>query len=65
MPLMQPRATATVLDSAGVRFLTRYKVPLAALEAQDEHALNELLRARKHEVLKPDKGTKPRIYYLV
>ena len=46
MPLMQPRATATVLDSAGVRFLTRYKVPLAALEAQDEHALNELLRAQ-------------------
>ena len=27
--------------------------------------LNDLLRARKHEVLKPDKGTKPRIYYLV
>jgi bacillithiol synthase len=46
MPLMQPRATATVLDSAGVRFLTKYKVPLAALQAQDEHALNELLRAQ-------------------
>jgi bacillithiol biosynthesis cysteine-adding enzyme BshC len=46
MPLMQPRATATVLDSAGVRFLTRYKVPLAELEAQDERALNELLRAQ-------------------
>ena len=46
MPLMQPRATATVLDSAGVRFLTRYKVPLASLEAQDEHALNELLRSQ-------------------
>jgi Fe-S-cluster-containing dehydrogenase component len=27
--------------------------------------LNALLRARKHEVLKPEKGTKPRIYYLV
>jgi bacillithiol synthase len=46
MPLMQPRATATVLDSAGVRFLRKYKVPLASLEAQDEHALNELLRAQ-------------------
>lgn len=46
MPLMQPRATATVLDSAGVRFLTRYKVPLASLEAQDESALNALLRAQ-------------------
>jgi bacillithiol biosynthesis cysteine-adding enzyme BshC len=46
MPLIQPRATATVLDSAGVRFLTRYKVPLASLEAQDESALNALLRAQ-------------------
>jgi bacillithiol biosynthesis cysteine-adding enzyme BshC len=46
MPLMQARATATVLDSAGVRFLTRYKVPLASLEAQDESALNVLLRAQ-------------------
>ncbi len=46
MPLMQPRATATVLDSAAVRFLTRYKVPLASLEAQDEHALNDLLRSQ-------------------
>lgn len=45
MPLMQLRATATVLDSAGVRFLTRHRVPLPSLEAQDEHALNELLRA--------------------
>jgi bacillithiol biosynthesis cysteine-adding enzyme BshC len=46
MPLIQPRATATVLDSAGVRFLTRYKVPLPSLEAQDEHALNALLRTQ-------------------
>jgi bacillithiol biosynthesis cysteine-adding enzyme BshC len=46
MPLIQPRATATVLDSAGVRFLTRYKVALPSLEAQDEHALNALLRSQ-------------------
>jgi bacillithiol biosynthesis cysteine-adding enzyme BshC len=46
MPLIQPRATATVLDSAGVRFLTKYKVALPSLEAQDEHALNALLRAQ-------------------
>lgn len=46
MPLIQPRATATVLDSAGVRFLTRYKVALPSLEAQDEHALNALLRTQ-------------------
>jgi bacillithiol biosynthesis cysteine-adding enzyme BshC len=46
MPLMQPRATATILDSAGVRFLTRYKVPFEQLQAQDERALNDLLRAQ-------------------
>jgi bacillithiol biosynthesis cysteine-adding enzyme BshC len=46
MPLIQPRATATVLDSSGLRFLKRYKVALPSLEAQDEHALNALLRAQ-------------------
>ncbi len=46
MPLFQPRATATILDAAGVRFLTRYKVPLETLEAQDERALNDLLRSQ-------------------
>jgi bacillithiol biosynthesis cysteine-adding enzyme BshC len=44
MPLMQPRATATLIDAAGVRFLSRYGVPLEALQARDEHALNELLK---------------------
>ena len=43
MPLMYPRASATLLDSAAVRFLTKYKL---ALQAQDEAALNELLRAQ-------------------
>jgi len=46
MPLMYPRASATLLDSAAVRFLTKYKLPLEALQAQDEAALNELLRAQ-------------------
>lgn len=46
MPLIQPRATATILDSAGVRFLTRYRVAFEALQAQDERALNELLRTQ-------------------
>ena len=44
MPLVQPRASATVLDAAAVRFLTRHRLPLETLQAQDEHALNELLR---------------------
>ena len=43
MPLMYPRASATLLDSAALRFLTKYKLPLEALQAQDEAALNELL----------------------
>jgi bacillithiol synthase len=46
MPLMYPRATATLLDSAALRFLTKYKLPLEALQAQDEAALNELLQAQ-------------------
>jgi len=46
MPLMYPRASATLLDSAALRFLTRYKLPLEALQAQDEAALNELLRGQ-------------------
>jgi bacillithiol synthase len=46
MPLMYPRATATIMDSGGLRFLTKYKLPLEALQAQDEAALNELLRSQ-------------------
>jgi bacillithiol biosynthesis cysteine-adding enzyme BshC len=46
MPLMYPRATATLLDSAAMRFLTKYDVPLESLQAQDEAALNALLTAQ-------------------
>lgn len=46
MPLVVPRATATLLDSAGARFLARYNVPLAALQPQDEAELNRLLEAQ-------------------
>jgi bacillithiol synthase len=46
MPLIQPRATATILDAAGVRFLNRYKVPVESMAARDESALNDLLRAQ-------------------
>jgi bacillithiol biosynthesis cysteine-adding enzyme BshC len=44
MPLMYQRATATIADSATVRFLTKYRVPLEALQPQDEAALNQLLQ---------------------
>jgi bacillithiol synthase len=46
MPLMYPRATATLLDAAAVRFLSKYALPLEALQAQDEAALNHLLQAQ-------------------
>jgi bacillithiol synthase len=45
MPLMYPRGSATLLDSAGARFLDRYAVPVASLQAQDESALNHLLQS--------------------
>ncbi|MBP7571427.1 MAG: bacillithiol biosynthesis cysteine-adding enzyme BshC [Acidobacteria bacterium] len=45
-PLFVPRATATLLDSAGARFLARYDLPLEALQADDEAALNRLLEAQ-------------------
>ena len=46
MPLMYPRATATLVDSAASRFLSKYKLPLEALQPQDEGALNELLKTQ-------------------
>ena len=46
MPLFYPRATATLLDSPALRFLTKYKLPIEALQAQDEAALNELLKTQ-------------------
>ena len=45
-PLLQSRASATILDSAAARFLDRYKLPLEALHAQDESALNRLLEGQ-------------------
>ena len=46
MPLMYQRATATLADSATLRFLTKYDTPLTALRAQDEAALNQLLESQ-------------------
>jgi len=45
MPLIQPRASVTLLDANAARFLARHEVPLASLRAQDEAALNTLLGA--------------------
>ncbi len=46
MPLMYQRATATLVDSATLRFLSKYELPLTALRAQDEAILNQLLQSQ-------------------
>ena len=46
MPLMFPRASATLLDSAALRFLAKYQLPLEALQPQDDSALNTLLKSQ-------------------
>jgi bacillithiol biosynthesis cysteine-adding enzyme BshC len=46
MPLMYQRATATLVDSATLRFLGRYDLPLTSLQPQDERALNDLLESQ-------------------
>jgi bacillithiol synthase len=46
MPLIQQRATATLVDSNALRFLTRYAVALESLRAQDEAVLNAVLEAQ-------------------
>ena len=46
MPLMFPRATATLIDSGATRFLTKYNVPFEELRTPGESALNRLLEAQ-------------------
>ena len=46
MPLIHPRASATLVDSATVRFLSKYEVPFEDLQPQDEAALNRLLQSQ-------------------
>jgi bacillithiol biosynthesis cysteine-adding enzyme BshC len=46
MPIMYPRTSATLLDSAALRFLTKYQLPLEALQPHDESALNQLLESQ-------------------
>ena len=46
MPLIQQRATATVVDANTMKFLSRHEFPFETLRAQDESALNELLESQ-------------------
>jgi bacillithiol biosynthesis cysteine-adding enzyme BshC len=43
MPLIAPRATATIVDSATLRLLGKVDVPFAAFQRQDESTLNQVL----------------------
>ena len=46
MPLVYPRASATLVDGATARFLGRYEFPLEDLQPQGESALNRLLQSQ-------------------
>jgi bacillithiol synthase len=46
VPLLYPRANATLLDAGAVRFLEKYDLPLESLQPQDESALNRLLQSQ-------------------
>lgn len=46
MPLMYPRATATIVDSAASRFLAKHDIAIEQLQPQDESALNQLLESQ-------------------
>ena len=46
MPLMYPRASATLVDSATRRFLAKYQIHIEDLRQQDEAALNRLLESQ-------------------
>jgi bacillithiol biosynthesis cysteine-adding enzyme BshC len=45
-PLMVPRATATLLDAAGAKFLAKYRVAFETLQPDNESALNQLLEGQ-------------------
>jgi bacillithiol biosynthesis cysteine-adding enzyme BshC len=46
MPLIYPRLSATIVDRAAVKFLTRYDVDFETLQASDDGALNQLISAQ-------------------
>jgi bacillithiol synthase len=53
VPLLYPRANATLLDSAALRFLERSQLPLESLHTQGETALNKLLESQLPPTLEP------------
>ena len=51
MPVIYPRASATLVDTATVKFLNRYGVDFAQLQPQDDGALNRLLALQIPETI--------------
>jgi bacillithiol biosynthesis cysteine-adding enzyme BshC len=51
MPLVFPRVSATILDSASARFVEKHDLPFVALQARDDSTLNRLLAASLPEPL--------------
>lgn len=52
-PLLYPRASATLVDSAAIRFLERSDMPFETLHLQGETALNQLLARQLPPTLEP------------
>ena len=46
MPLIYPRATATLVDGSASRFLNKHQVEFDSLRSRDESALNQLLQSQ-------------------
>ena len=46
MPIIYPRASATIVDRATVRFLERYDLDFAGLQPRDDAVLNRLLASQ-------------------
>ena len=46
MPLVVPRASASVVDSAALRFLAKHDIPFHQFQRQDELTLNQLLESQ-------------------
>jgi len=46
MPLIYPRASATLVDGSASRFLNKHQVAFDALRSRDESALNQLLQSQ-------------------
>ena len=53
MPLLYPRANATLLDSAAIRFLERSGMSFETMHLQGETALNDLLKSQLPPTLEP------------